>query len=100
MNIVKDKEKSRKEVGYRYIAQDGVLKIMGRAMIYNYTPIPLLVNTFFVLPDQFVTIYTEPTIQNIKYQNCKGVKVDYDEKNQIYYIYCEGYIIDYAGLYY
>jgi hypothetical protein len=41
---------------YRYIANDGILKIMGKAMVYNYTPIPLMVNGFYLLPDQFVTI--------------------------------------------
>ena len=40
------------------------------------------------------------TIQNIKYRDCKGVKVDYSEKLKEYYIHCEGYVIDYAGLYY
>lgn len=73
---------------------------MGRAMVYNYTPIPLLVNGFYLLPDQFVTIQTEPTVQSMRFKDCKGVKIHYDTKNEIYYIYCDGYIIDYAGLYY
>ena len=59
-----------------------------------------MVNEFFLLPDQFVTIQSEPTIQNMRYKDCKGVKVRHDEKTSTYYIYCEGYIIDYAGLYY
>ena len=78
----------------------GVLKIMGRAMVYNYTPIPLQVNGLFLMPDEFVTISSSLTIQNQRYKDCKGVRVHFDEKNEIYYIYCEGYIIDYAGLYY
>ena len=49
----KDKEKDNK---LRYIAQNGVIKIMGKAMVYNYTPIPLMVNGLYLLPDQFVTI--------------------------------------------
>lgn len=69
-------------------------------MVYNYTPIPLMVNNFFLLPDEFVTINSEPTIQNMRYKDCNSVKVHLDEKKQIYYIYCEGYIIDYAGLHY
>lgn len=73
---------------------------MGRALVYNYTPIPLQVCGFYLLPDQFVTIYSSLMIQGVSYKDCKGVRTDHDEKNKIYYIYCEGYIIDYAGLYY
>lgn len=73
---------------------------MGKALVYNYTPIPLHVCGFFLLPDQFVTIFNSLTIQNLHYKDCKGIKVDYDEKQKIYYIYCEGYIIDYSNLYY
>ena len=54
---------------------------MGRAMVYNYTPIPLMVNNFYLLPDQFVTIQSEPTIQGMRFKDCKGVKIRYDEKN-------------------
>jgi hypothetical protein len=40
------------------------------------------------------------TVQNVRSKECKGVKVAYEEKLEVYYLYCEGYIIDYAGLYY
>ncbi len=52
----KDKHNNSDINKYRYIANNGILKIMGRAMVYNYTPIPLMVNGFYLLPDQFVTI--------------------------------------------
>lgn len=57
-NIEKSKNKDNdSDINkYRYIANNGILKIMGRAMVYNYTPIPLMVNGFYLLPDQFVTI--------------------------------------------
>lgn len=54
---------------------------MGQAMVYNYTPIPLQVNGLYLMPDQFVTISSALTIQNVKYKDCKGVKVHYDSKN-------------------
>lgn len=73
---------------------------MGKALVYNYTPIPLNVNGYLLLPDQFITISSNFSIHNMHYKDCKGVKVDYNEKTKIYSIYCEGYIIDYAGLYY
>lgn len=75
---------------------------MGKYMVYNYTPIPLMVNQYFVMPDQFVMVFGEGgfTVQNVRSKECKGVKVAYEEKLEVYYLYCEGYIIDYAGLYY
>jgi hypothetical protein len=91
-----NKEKDK----YRFIGNNGVLKIMGRALVYNYTPIPLLVCESTLMPDQFVTIYSRLTIQNIDYKDCKGVKTKHDERSNIYYLYCEGWIIDYANLYY
>jgi hypothetical protein len=41
---------------------------MGKALVYNYTPIPLQVCDIYLLPDQFVTIYKKLTIQNIDYK--------------------------------
>ena len=73
---------------------------MGKALVYNYTPIPLSVNGYLLLPDQFLAISSNLTIHNMHYKDCKGVKVDYNEKAKIYSIYCEGYIIDYSNLYY
>lgn len=73
---------------------------MGKALVYNHTPIPLQVSGFFVMPDQFVTIYNSLTVQNLHYKDCKGIKVDYDEKKKIYYIYCDGYIVDYSNLFF
>lgn len=89
-----DKEK------YRYVGRDGKLKILPKNLVYNFTPIPLNVCSLMLMPGEFVGIAQSLTIQNIKWRDCKGVKVEYNEKAKEYYIYCEGYVIDYAGLYF
>jgi hypothetical protein len=44
-------EYNKEQDRFRFIGKDGRLKIMGRALVYNYTPIPLQVCGYYLLPD-------------------------------------------------
>lgn len=48
--------KRRIEEKYRYEGEGGVLKIKTKYLVYNYTPIPLLICNFYVFPGDFASI--------------------------------------------
>ena len=98
MSLYKEIDNNKEK--YRYIGKNGKLKILPKSLVYNFTPIPLKICSFYLMPGEFVGISEYLTIQNIKWRDCKGVKVDFNEKLKEYYLYCEGYVIDYAGLYF
>jgi len=41
---------------YRYIGKDGILKIMKKNIVYNYSPIPLQICGKMVKPNEYVGI--------------------------------------------
>lgn len=50
---------------YRYIGKDGILKIMKKALIYNYSPIPLLICGKITRPNQYVGVSESLKIQDV-----------------------------------
>ena len=50
-----EKKRSRDEK-YRYVGNEGTLKILTKHLVYNYTPIPLQICRLFVMPGDFASI--------------------------------------------
>jgi hypothetical protein len=82
---------------YRYVGKDGVLKIMKKNLVYNYSPIPLQICGKMVKPNEYIGISEKLRIQDIRYKDSL-LKVIKQEKLKEYYIFSECYIIDYYGL--
>ena len=74
--------KKSKDGKYKYVGNEGTLKILTKYLVYNYTPIPLQICQFIVFPGGFASISEDLTIQNVKYRDCEIIKVDYDEKKK------------------
>ena len=61
---------------YRYLGENGLLKIIPSNLVYNHTPIPLNVNGNELMPGEFVGVFDTPTINSVRYDECRVIKVD------------------------
>lgn len=82
---------------YRYVGKDGILKIMKKFLVYNYSPIPLQICGRIVKPNEYMGISEKLRIQDVSYKDSL-LKVIKNEKQKEYYIFSECYIVDYYGL--
>jgi hypothetical protein len=82
---------------YRYVGKDGILKIMKKYLVYNYSPIPLQICGKIVKPNDYMGISEKLRIQDADYKDCL-LKVIKNDKQKEYYIFSECYIVDYYGL--
>lgn len=54
---------------YRYLGKDGILKIMKKYLVYNYSPIPLQICGKIVKPNEYVGISESLRIQDESYKD-------------------------------
>lgn len=54
---------------YRYVGKNGVLKIMKKYLVYNYSPIPLQICGKIVKTNDYMGISEKLRIQDVNYKD-------------------------------
>lgn len=54
---------------YRYVGKDGILKIMKKHLVYNYSPIPLQICGKIARPGEYMGISEKLRIQDVPYKD-------------------------------